>query len=97
MKWAPADVAQLTYLRARGAGYDAIAKTLSRTRYQVKAKVQWMMERGLLARKNRAHPRGRISADALGIPIGSLPDFRLLRRKGFTADEAVQMIRRWAA
>jgi len=101
VKWAPADVAQLTYLRSQGATYEAIAGALCRTRNQVKTKVGMMIRAETLMRRKRANgiARGRrlTFAAKIGIPDDTLPDYRLLRRKGYDAAEAVQMIRSWAA
>ena len=101
MKWAPADTAQLTYLRARGATYEVIADALSRPVSQITKKIHRLIQRGTVTCyrpvRRAAQGRGATFAANLGIKSDALPDYHLLRRKGFTADEAEQMIRRWAA
>ena len=101
MKWAPADVAQLTYLRAQGATYEAIADVLSRPISQITKKIHRLIQRGAVTCyrpvRRAAKGCGSTFAANLGIEPDALPDYHLLRSRGFTADEAVQMIRAWAA
>lgn len=101
MTWSREDVAQLTYLRAQNSTVDEIAAALSRSRHQVRAKIGQMIRRNTLARKFRAvriaAGRGAAFAHAIGISPERLPDYRMLRDKGYGAAEAVETIRRWVA
>ena len=101
MKWAPADVAQLTYLRTTNATPADMAETLGRTVGQVLYQIRALQKRDRLARRFRALriSEGRRSglAERMGIPVSSLPDYRLLRSKGFSAADAADTVRSWAA
>ena len=101
MKWAAADIAQLTYLRSQGATYEVIAGALSRPISQITKKIHRLIQRGAVTCyrpvRRAAKGCGATFAANLGIKPDALPDYHLLRSRGFTVDEAAQMIRAWAA
>lgn len=87
--WTPEDEATLSQLRSGGLQTKQIADRMGRSLCSVRAKIQSLIQRGLIA---SLRDDGRFAAK-LGIPAAKLADYRLFRSNLYTPAEATSFCR----